>query len=163
MRAVNASFASKDLEWGALRILPFTRGAGGSILNILGEFRRPDVKVKFGYQLDENGNWVVNEKEASIVRLIFDLYVNHKKSMEVIAGRLPFDTKPGVLGGNIWNRDHVRAILNDPEYAGCGDASLSAGSMRLPPLLSPDQFDEAQRRRAIQARRGVIRFAKRDA
>ncbi len=104
------------------------------------------MKEKFGYQLDEYGNWVVNEKEATIVRLVFDLYVNYKKSMEVIAGRLPIDTKPGVLGGNIWNRDHVRAILNDSEYAGCADASLSASSMKLPPLLSPDQFDEAQRR-----------------
>ena len=76
------------------------------------------VPSLLGYDLDENGNLVINEGEARIVRLIFFNYL-YGYSAEQIAGTL---TKLGCQtkkGNETWAAESVNYILRNERYCGC--------------------------------------------
>ncbi len=55
--------------------------------------------VAYGYRHDGNGHWVIEETEAEVVRMIFELYTNGEDlSISEIARRLtasPYKTHTG--------------------------------------------------------------------
>lgn len=77
----------------------------------------------WGYQKQE-GKLVVNEEEAQVVRLIFDLYANHHMGIRTISGYL---SEHGYLNtnGNPFSFSTIRGILSNPKYKGyyCGGKS----------------------------------------
>lgn len=80
-----------------------------------GIFLTPEL---FGYDLDENENLVINEKEAKIVKLMFFMYLYGYSSKE-IADIL---TKEGIKtpkGNKIWSAGSVIGILRNERH--CGD------------------------------------------
>ncbi|MBM7614271.1 recombinase family protein [Alkaliphilus hydrothermalis] len=82
-----------------------------------------DVKVfcntnRFlGYDKDENGNLVINEKEAEIVRRIYRYLEG--KSYHSIAKGLEKDNVPTVTGNKKWWDSSITIILTNEKY--CGD------------------------------------------
>ena len=74
--------------------------------------------VLLGYDQDEDGNLIINEEEAKIVRLIFFLYL-YGYSLQQIADtltKLNCKTKRGNL---VWSTASIRQILQNERH--CGD------------------------------------------
>lgn len=72
----------------------------------------------FGYIKDASGNWIIDEPKASVVRRIYQLYLNGN-SMTGICGILKREQIPTARGSNRWTDTMVKRILSRPEY--CGD------------------------------------------
>lgn len=73
-------------------------------------------KAPFGYRL-EDGTLCINETEAEVVRLIFDLYLNGKGRSE-IADTLRQLNAPTRSDVREWKPSTVYYILNNERYAG---------------------------------------------
>lgn len=71
-----------------------------------------------GYDQDEDGNLVVNEEEAPIVRLIFFMYL-YGYSLNSIAEQLTALTCKTKTGKTNWNISSVTGILQNERH--CGD------------------------------------------
>ena len=70
-----------------------------------------------GYDVDDNKHYIINEREADSVRLIFDLYLNNY-GYGLIADRLNNDgyvTKYGFK----FSKNSIRDILTNEKYRGC--------------------------------------------
>jgi site-specific DNA recombinase len=72
----------------------------------------------FGYDRDEeSGDYVINEQEAKVVRLIYDLYINKNMGCSLIAKHLNeqgLKTKKGVN----WRSTSVKRTINNEKYKG---------------------------------------------
>ena len=69
-----------------------------------------------GYDIDENKNYVINEKEAKIVREMFDLYENGKSLIEItnIFNKKGYKTKKGTE----FKKNSLYDMLGNERYAG---------------------------------------------
>ena len=92
---------------------------------IVRRFQQGKVRVnhkKFmGYDKDGNGELVINEKEAEIVRRIFEEYLKGKSRNKIAEG-LEKDGILTVTGGNKWHDSVIKKMLQNEKYA--GDALL---------------------------------------
>ena len=70
-----------------------------------------------GYDRDENGELIINEAEARIVRRIFNLFLKGLNYRE-IANILTSERVPTVTGKDVWNPSVIRSILGNEKYAG---------------------------------------------
>ena len=77
----------------------------------------------WGYQKQE-GRLIINEDEAKIVRLIFDLYANEQMGIRAVASYLT-DHGYKNTNGNDFSFSTIRGILSNPKYKGyyCGGKS----------------------------------------
>lgn len=70
-----------------------------------------------GYDTDEDGNIVINEEQAEIVREIFRLFLEGKGS-STIANILMEEGRLTARGNRTWTSDSVRKILKQEKYMG---------------------------------------------
>lgn len=73
--------------------------------------------VAYGYTKDENGEIVIKEDEAEIVRRIYNEYLCGRGSY-TIAKCLNYDEIPTVRTAEKWNDNVVKGILQNPIYEG---------------------------------------------
>jgi site-specific DNA recombinase len=126
----------------------------------------------YGYNYDkEKDTYVINEKEAAIIRMIFDSYVNNRfQGINGLAHHLTEMGAPTKRGAKVWHRQVVRQILMNEAYTGkyiqnrwdtVGDyvlrqsgGKVEHGKMRpeeewiitdIPAIISKDTFDYAQK------------------
>lgn len=144
------------------------------------EVRKLSERVKFGFKraiekgvvlgnsniwgyTKKNGKLVIVEKEAEVVRKIYDLYVNHRKGMRAITKWL---TEQGYKNskGNDFTFSTVRNILMNPKYKGyyCGNKThkydykltdrklldksewvLYKDEENVPPIVSEELWEQA--------------------
>ena len=71
----------------------------------------------YGYRNDKDGNLIIEEKEAEIVRRIFGEYLNGTGAY-MIARHLDGQKIPTIRGSEKWNEETVRWILKNPVYEG---------------------------------------------
>jgi len=71
----------------------------------------------FGYII-KNGKISVNPKEAEIVRLIFDLYLNENMGLYTLCKELQTRGIPTPSGKITWNNPSLHAILKNEKYIG---------------------------------------------
>ncbi len=71
-----------------------------------------------GYEVDEEGHWVIVEEEAELVRIIYDMYINGHSSPQ-IAELLTRSSIPTATGLDKWTSGAVLGILRNEKY--CGD------------------------------------------
>lgn len=107
------------------------------------EIRKLSERIKFGFrQSIKNGRvlgndklygydkkdcvMTVNETEAEIVRIIFDLYANHNLGIRKISQRL-YEMGYTSREGNAFNQLTIRHMLENPKYKGwyCGNKTQS--------------------------------------
>lgn len=74
-----------------------------------------------GYDTDENGNLVINEKEAAIIKRIYYDFLNGKGTV-TIAKELMRDGILTARGNKTWTSDSVYKILTNEKF--CGNALL---------------------------------------
>lgn len=95
----------------------------------------------WGYQKQE-GHLVIDEKEAEIVRLIFDLYANQKMGIRTIANYLT-DHGYRNTNGNGFSFSTIRGILSNPKYKGyyCGRKSSKIDyKLKTIKTFTPDEW-----------------------
>jgi DNA invertase Pin-like site-specific DNA recombinase len=95
---------SENSRWGILR-----RFSEGKVFCNTTRF--------LGYDKDENGELVINENEAEIVRRIYGEYLEGK-SYEAIARGLMKDKIKTVTGGDKWWDSSITLILTNEKYYG---------------------------------------------
>lgn len=99
---------SENVTWGQRK-----RFADGKVSMLYKQF--------FGYDKGEDGNPVINEEEAGIVKLIYQLFLEGKTP----AGICRYLDKQGILtpsGKKKWSQTTVNSILSNEKYK--GDALL---------------------------------------
>ena len=93
--------------------------------------------ILYGYEM-KNGQMVVVENEAAVVRNIFALYIEGKSLKEIAQGL----TEQGItdyLEKNEWNKNMVSRILDNPNYVGEGE---------YPSIISKADFELATKRKS---------------
>ena len=85
-----------------------------------GDWKVPTEKF-LGYTKDENGNMIIDEEQAEIVRAIFNLYLANKSIKEIIAFLEACNYLTG-CGKSTWSRQNIMQILKNEKY--CGDLLL---------------------------------------
>lgn len=140
--------------------------------------KRLTVKPVYGYKKAENGDWIIDESAANVVRKIFELYLQgYGQSM--IANYL-FANKveiPYVHNGHKidktknpyrWSVQSISQILSHPEY--CGDTinfkMSELGDKKVfyntqPAIISREDFEKVQKLRKLKKR--VVRPIKEQA
>lgn len=104
-RAQEESFSkSEDIKWGLRK-----------------SFKNPDSKyyqrICYGYTHDQYGKLIIHEKQAEIVRLIYEMAASGV-SLARISAQLE---DMGVLsprGKEVWSKETLRKILLNEKYAG---------------------------------------------
>ena len=71
----------------------------------------------YGYRKDEDGNLIIEETEAEVVRWIFEAYLNGMGAY-VIAKMLNDHKIPTIRGSEKWQDSVVKNILMNPVYEG---------------------------------------------
>lgn len=71
-----------------------------------------------GYDLDEDGNLVVNPEEADTVKVIYDLYLNGWSSSEIADLLTSYGGKTK-LGNEVWNPTSIDGVIENERH--CGD------------------------------------------
>ncbi len=99
---------SEDLRWAFQKKI-----RQGKVMFVASRF--------LGYDLGENGELVINEQEAEVVRRIFREYIAGKSVRQIIQG-LEAENIRTVTGLARWPEGTVRNMLTNEKY--CGDAIL---------------------------------------
>lgn len=95
----------------------------------------------WGYQ-KENGRLVIDEREAQVVRLIFELYANQRMGIRTISNHLA-DQGYENSRGNAFSFSTIRGILSNPKYKGfyCGRKSTKIDyKLRAIKSFAPEQW-----------------------
>lgn len=71
----------------------------------------------FGYQQDENGDLIIYEEAAKVVRLIYDLYLNGSSIVSIIRELENHGVK-SPQGKDAWSKRSIQTILTNEKYAG---------------------------------------------
>lgn len=71
-----------------------------------------------GYEVNEEGRWIIVDAEAELIRIIFDMYLNGHSSPQ-IANILTRSGIPTATNKEIWTGGAVLGILRNEKY--CGD------------------------------------------
>ena len=75
-----------------------------------------EARIRAQREIPVRPGLIVDEAEAKIVRLVFDLYVNQRKGVRVISNEL---NSRGILRrGKKWVPQHITKLLRDPKVAG---------------------------------------------
>lgn len=116
----------------------------------------PGGRPKYGYRWNaEESRFEVVEEEAEVIRLAFDLYVNHNMGTTRVVERLNMEgyrTRPRRLGRDeeaktrSWHLSRVYALLTHKGYIGEDDYYT------YPPIISRELFEAASRKLATSRR-----------
>lgn len=96
-------------------------------------------KVLFGYKLDENKFYQIDEKEAEIVRLMYDLYTN--KNIGAMQLRKELEERGYNIKGYL-----IHKILSNTAYIGYYDYP-NGNNRKYPPIITEEIFKKAQRKK----------------
>ena len=134
----------------------------------------------YGYKVVD-GNYLIEEKEAKVIRNIFHWYVDERLGAALIINRLREQNIPSPKGCK-WNTSEVRTILKNITYTGnlmLGKCSLDMGEnhprrnkgkypmykveQNHEPIITMDMFEKAQKiaedRRAIFSPKEISNYS----
>ena len=96
-------------------------------------------KVMFGYKINENGYYEIDEEKANIIRLIFNLYITHNIGAMQLQKEL--EERGYKIKGFL-----IQKILRNTAYIGYFDYP-KGNNRKYPPIITQEIFDEAQKRK----------------
>lgn len=111
--------------------------------------------MPYGYAKDEKGYLIINEKEAKIIKLIYDrsakgvssrMICDELNSKKVPTRRNMMGWKRKLMTGGevdgIWRDNTIRRILRSELYK--GDKEFKGEKIKLPAIISPELWDKVQ-------------------
>lgn len=104
----------------------------------------------YGYHNDEDGNLTIDEKEAKSVQLIFDLYLQGKSIIGIIAELERLEIK-SPTGKDKWSKRTIDVMLSNEKYIGVVRL-LNSGNNEVhyvsennnPAIISGEKFQAVQ-------------------
>jgi len=94
--------------------------------------------VLYGYTVDENDRIVIDEAQAEVVRLVFNLYTEKQCSQGAIVKEL---TELGYITSTFYSgKVFVHKMLNNIAYTG----ELGRSKYQYPPIISKETFNKAR-------------------
>lgn len=96
-------------------------------------------KPLIGYARDENKNFVIDKENAPYVRKAFDLAIQH----QTLSGIVIYLKE--VLPKRKWCSESVRRMLSDKKYIGVLEYKGKSYTDIIPPIISKEVFENAQR------------------
>ncbi len=128
---------SANIKWGIKQ-----RAGNGS----LGFYRRKC----YGYDKDKNGELVINEEKAAVVKLIFELYLDGQ-SVDGIVKELKARNIKSSTGKDTWPKRSVDKMLSNEKYIGTAVVNLGGEEGQIYKLnnahraiISKEKFDAVQ-------------------
>lgn len=128
---------SANIKWGIKQ-----RASNGS----LGFYRRKC----YGYVKDKNGDLVINEEQAAIVRLIFDLYLGGKSILGIVK-ELKERSIKSPTGKENWPKRSIEEMLSNEKYIGVSVVNVGGKEGQIyklndshPGIISKEMFDAVQ-------------------
>ena len=128
---------SANIKWGIKQ-----RASNGS----LGFYRRKC----YGYVKDKNGDLVINEEQAAIVRLIFDLYLGGKSILGIVKELKERGIK-SPTGKDNWPKRSIEEMLSNEKYIGIAVVNVDGEEGQIyklnnshPAIISNEIFDAVQ-------------------
>lgn len=128
---------SANIKWGIKQ-----RASNGS----LGFYRRKC----YGYDKGENGDLVINEEQAVIVRLIFDLYLGGKSILGIVKELKERGIK-SPTGKDNWPKRSIEEMLSNEKYIGIAVVNVDGEEGQVyklnnshPPIISKEKFNAVQ-------------------
>lgn len=117
-----------------------------------------------GYDKGPNGEWVIVEEEAKIVRQIYDWFLDYDRTLNWIADKLTEQGIPTPMDKKKWSSETVKSILTNEKYKGDalmqktytpnfldhkavknnGEKPQYYASNHHPPIIEPERFDLVQ-------------------
>lgn len=141
MRAIETFLASNEVL--------VTRGRSQEGVKAAVKKGRHQGRVPYGYRR-EDGNLHVIDHEAAVIRDIFRWYVTENMSLKGIARRLNLaGVRPRF--SLEWSPETVRIILLRPAYMGTWTWGEHTEEDGCPPIVSEDQWKQAQARMVRKA------------
>ena len=114
----------------------------------------------YGYDKDKNGNLVINEEQAEVVKLIFDLYLGGKSVLGIVKGLKDRNIKSPTDKDN-WSKRSVEEMLSNEKYIGISVVNVGGEEGQIYKLnnshlviISKEIFDTVQKEK--QKRSNVI-------
>ena len=114
----------------------------------------------YGYDKDKNGNLVINEEQAEVVKLIFDLYLGGKSVLGIVKGLKDRNIKSPTDKDN-WSKRSVEEMLSNEKYIGISVVNVGGEEGQIYKLnnshlviISKEIFDTVQKEK--QTRSNVI-------
>ena len=114
----------------------------------------------YGYDKDKNGNLVINEEQAEVVKLIFDLYLGGKSVLGIVKGLKDRNIKSPTDKDN-WSKRSVEEMLSNEKYIGISVVNVGGEEGQIYKLnnshlviISKEIFDTVQEEK--QKRSNVI-------
>ncbi len=102
--------------------------------------------ICFGYRRSSDGNLVINEPEANVVRKIFELRASGR-SLNEISNWLYSEHIPSPTGKERWSRETISKILKNEKYT---------GDVILQKTFVSDIFSDKQSRNVGQLNRYIV-------
>lgn len=128
---------SANIKWGIKQ-----RGKNGS----LGFYRRKC----YGYDKDKNGELVINEEQAEVVKLIFDLYLGGKSILGIVK-ELKERSIKSPTGKDNWPKRSIEEMLSNEKYIGVSVVNVGSEEGQIyklnnfhPAIISKEMFDADQ-------------------
>lgn len=128
---------SANIKWGIKQ-----RASNGS----LGFYRRKC----YGYVKDKNGDLIINEEQAAIVRLIFDLYLGGKSILGIVK-ELKERSIKSPTGKENWPKRSIEEMLSNEKYIGVSVVNVGGKEGQIyklndshPGIISKEMFDAVQ-------------------
>ena len=129
---------SDNIKWGIKQ-----RASNGS----LGFYRRNC----YGYDKDENGDLVINEKQAEVMKLIFDLYLGGKSVLGIVK-ELKERSIKSPTGKDNWPKRSIEEMLSNEKYIGVSVVNVGGEEGQIyklnnshPAIISKEMFDAVQK------------------
>ena len=124
-------------------------------------------KVHFGYMVDDEGKIAVNDDEATLVRLIFDLYLSGNYSTTKLA--IELQKRGYTIRGNKVTLHFVTNMLKSTAFIGYtiynkkdDEGNIIYTQKRIyPQIISEDKFNEVKARLSANHKGDITRQSKR--
>lgn len=98
--------------------------------------------IIYGYRINEDKRYVINEDEAEIVKWIFVSIINHKQIKDVVSA---LNEKGILFKGKIWKTNAVSRLLRNEKYTGIARYGEYVFDNIVPQIITEEVFKEAQK------------------
>ena len=83
----------------------------------------PAGRIRYGYSKDDNGEIVIDEAQAEVVRMIFQMY-REGAGVQRIKDSLEGRGIQAPSGGRSWPKRTIEKILTNEKYSGISDLRM---------------------------------------
>jgi site-specific DNA recombinase len=119
------------------------------------EHKWPNSHPPLGYDRDEDGRLVINEREAELVRRVFEMYIN-EKSLPRLAFELNTNSVPTKKNGR-WSACGLREALTNEIYVGKYRVAGVEDYVEEYRIVSDEVFQKAKETMARYTAKGASR------